>query len=271
MDFDDFNDDFDDIGLLTAASHVWHTPAKQKIIKDISALSPNKRQPALAAKLKTLSLPRQESVPPDDLVEDLVEDLEEDLEEVPEEDQEKEATHEQSAGRERQSQSPASFSNPPTLSRSSPPPPRSDLNIASDPTRGSLFGSDYLDDEYIKDAGALTKSRPSGSRVVALSGRERWTLKDKSDAEQAAWKIIFTALRIDYINEGPPPPDEERDSRLTNDSRLRAIIDSRYRQAFDEHLPALAGLEIEAVSPRSRLFNGRPSRECGTLPQNYVN
>ena len=81
---------------------------------------------------------------------------------------------------------------------------------------------------------------------------ERWMLKDRSEAEQAAWKIIFTALRLDYINEGPPPPDEERDSRLTNDLRLHAIIDSRYRQVFSEDPPALEGLEIEAVTPRSR-------------------
>jgi hypothetical protein len=242
MGFDDFNDDFDDIGLLTAASHIWHTPAKQKVIKDIFSLSPSKRQPALTAKLKTLALPRQESVPSE--------------KERDDEEQEEEQDDEEREEGERSRQSPALVSNPSSVSfpplRSSPPLPASSLIVDSDLTGGSFLGSDYTEDAYIRDAGALTKSRPSGSRVAALSGQERWTLKDRFEAEQAAWKIIFTALRLDYINEGPPPPDEERDSRLTNDLWLRAIIDSRYRQAFSEDPPALEGLEIEAVTPRSR-------------------
>ena len=115
-----------------------------------------------------------------------------------------------------------------------------------------LTRSDYTEDAYIRDAGALTKSRPSGSRVAALSGRERWTLKDRSEAEQAAWKIIFTVLCLNYINKGPPSSHEERDSHFTNDSPLHAIIDSYYCQAFSEDSPAMEGLKIEAVTLRSR-------------------
>src|SRR5579859_649873 len=230
LNFSDFDDDFDDIGLLTAASHIWRTPAKQKVIKHISALSPSKRQPALSAKIFHL----QKSVT------------------LEEEGDEEEGDGEEG---EEQLRPPASAS--PSNRPSQTPPPsspspvrESSLVIRSDPSRatGTLDGSEWdLEDDLIKEAGALTKHRPTGSRAAALSGRERWTLKDRSESEQAAWKIIFTALRLDYINEGPPPPDEERDSRLTDDSRLRAIIESRYREAFSEDSAALGGLEIEAV------------------------
>ena len=197
-------------------------------------------------------------------------DMEESRDEVQDEeeqDEEERDEEERNEGeRDEGEQQRQSASASPSDHTSSTPPPtspshgrESSLNIRSDTSRGTFDGSEWnTDDDLIKEAGALTKQRPSGSRVAALSEHERWTLKDRSESEQAAWKIIFTALRLDYINEGPPPPDEERDSRLTNDSRLRAIIDSHYREAFSDDSPALEGLEIEAV-----IFQDRGSLTVG--------
>jgi hypothetical protein len=72
-------------------------------------------------------------------------------------------------------------------------------------------------------------------------------MKEIPESEKATRTIMFTALTLDYINEGPPPPDAERDSRLTNDSRMRDIIETRYRQAYSDDFSLLGGIEIEAV------------------------
>jgi hypothetical protein len=83
-------------------------------------------------------------------------------------------------------------------------------------------------------------------------------MKNMSEAEKATRTIMFTALTLDYINEGPPPPDTERDSRLTNDSRMRTIIDTRYRQAYPHDWRVLEGIEIEGV-----IFPDRDSLTVG--------
>jgi len=67
---------------------------------------------------------------------------------------------------------------------SSPSPLVFSLIVDSNPTRESFLKSDYTEDEYIREADALTKSRPSEFRVAALSEQERWMLKNKSEAEQ---------------------------------------------------------------------------------------
>lgn len=247
--FGDMNDDFDDLTILQAAGHIWRTPVKQKLLQDLSALSPSKRQPALKAKIFNLQNPeespdeeeREEEEREEEEREEEREEEEEEQEEREEEEEEQEEQDQEDLERQRQ---PASTP-PPT----SPPYRRdSSMLIRSDTPRGTSDGLEFgTEDDIIKEAGALTKQRPIGSRVAALSGRPRWTMKNMSEAEKATRTIMFTALTLDYINEGPPPPDAERDSRLTNDSRMRTIIDTRYRQAYPHDWRVLEGIEIEGV------------------------
>jgi hypothetical protein len=240
------NDDFDDLTILQAASHIWRTPVKQKLLQDLSALSPSKRQPALKAKIFNLQNP-EESPDEEEREEEERQEEEQEQEEREEEEREEEEQEQEEQEQEEQEEGerqPASTS-PPT----SPPYRReSSMQIRSDTPRGTSDGSELgTEDDIIKEAGALTKQRPTGSRVAALSGRPRWTMKNMSEAEKATRTIMFTALTLDYINEGPPPPDAERDSRLTNDSRMRTIIDTRYRQAYPHDWRVLEGIEIEGV------------------------
>lgn len=223
-------DDVDDFGLLTAAAQIWRTPHKQRVLKDLSDISPTKRQGALQAKIFNLTdpsppLPPLPPLPPPPPSE-------------PSEEEDAVESEEDEAERQRPPQS-----SPPAGSRVR----ESSLLIRSD-TPGRTEGSGWdTEDDVIKEGGALTKQRPIGSRVSALSGRPRWTMKEIPESEKATRTIMFTALTLDYINEGPPPPDAERDSRLTNDSRMRDIIETRYRQAYPDDFSLLGGIEIEAV------------------------
>jgi hypothetical protein len=56
---------------------------------------------------------------------------------------------------------------------SSLPPLVFSLIVDSDPTRESFLKSDYIKDEYIREADALTKSRLSEFRVATLSEQEK--------------------------------------------------------------------------------------------------
>ena len=239
------NDDFDDISLLQTASHIWRTPVKQKVLQEFSALSPSKRQSAL--KTKIFDLQNLENSPDEEEREQESPDEEE--QEQEEREQEEQEQEEQEQGE--QERRPGS-----TLPLSSPPFRRdSSIPIRSDTSLGTSDGWEFgTEDDIIKEAGALTKQRPTGCRVAALSGRPRWTMKDISESEKVTRTIMFTALTLDYIQEGPPPPDAERDSRLTNDSRMRTIIDTRYRQAYPHDWHVLEGIEIEAVISQIEVF-----------------
>jgi cobalamin biosynthesis protein CobT len=81
------NDDFDDLTILQAASHIWHTPVKQKLLQDLSALSPSKRQPALKAKIFNLQNPEES---PDEEEQEEEEQEEEEQEEEEQEQEEQE-------------------------------------------------------------------------------------------------------------------------------------------------------------------------------------
>jgi hypothetical protein len=245
------SDDFDDIGLLTTAAHIWRTPHKQRILEDLSAISPSKRQGALQTKIWNLCHPTPPSEPHEEEEqggqdEGELAEKEQEEEEREEEQEEEEREEEQEEEQEEGSRQRPPTSSPPTSAGSRVR--ESSPLIRSDTPRGTFEGSEWgTEDDVIKEAGALTKQRPIGSRVAVLSGRPRWTMNKIPEAEKATWTIMFTALTLDYINEGPPPPDAERDSRLTNDSRMRYLIETRYRQAYPDDFSLLGSIEIEAV------------------------
>src|SRR6202035_2814264 len=61
--FSDMGDDVDDFGLLSTAAQIWRTPHKQRVLKDLSDISPTKRQGALQAKIFRLTEPSSPSPP----------------------------------------------------------------------------------------------------------------------------------------------------------------------------------------------------------------
>ena len=255
--FVDMEDDFDDIGLLTTASHIWRTPLKQKVLQDLAAISPSKRQPALQKKIWNLQNPTTPEESHDE-EEEQGGQYEDEPAEKEQEEEEPEGDEQDEGGRPRQSASAS-----PSLPNSTPPPTspsrrrESSLLVRSDDTSMGTPDSG-TEDDLIKEAGALTKPKRIGSRVAALSGRPRWTLKKLPEAEKATSAIMLTAITLDYINEGPPPPDEARDNRLTDDSRMRSIIEFRYRQAFPDDCSVLEAIEIEGV-----IFPNRDSLTVG--------
>lgn len=254
--FVDMVDDFDDPGLLTTASHIWRTPVKQKVLQDLSAISPAKRQSALQNKIWNLQNPTTPEESHDEEEEQGRRSEDEPAEKELEEEELEE--DEQDEG-ERPRQTASASPSPPN---STPPPTspsrrrESSLLVRSDTSMGTPDSG--TEDDLIKEAGALTKPKRIGSRVAALSGRPRWTLKKLPEADKATSAIMLTAITLDYINEGPPPPDEARDNRLTDDSRMRTIIEFRYRQAFPDDCSVLEAIEIEGV-----IFPDRDSLTVG--------
>jgi hypothetical protein len=73
-------------------------------------------------------------------------------------------------------------------------------------------------------------------------------MKMMTPEEQAKWSLTFMAVTLEYIHTGPPPPDKERDSRLTDDKQLQQLITQRYRESFGQEALDMTRVDVEGVT-----------------------
>lgn len=240
------------------AKDLWPSPLKHQVIKEIVTHSPSKRKHALEAKVdqvRQLFTKRPRSQNAGEL---LPQQAPSTLRSEPD------------SQRPSLSPSPPLSPDPRTSSSMSPParsPPHksalpsdsqfgdhSSLGIRSDP-----LGAGVDDDEsyggypkysgpMILNAGSLKKLVGRSEEENMSSGRVRFTMKERTPEEKAKWNLTHNVVKLEFIQTGPPPPAEERDSRLTDDEELRRLIAQHYKDIFGEDALDLNRREIEGVS-----------------------
>jgi hypothetical protein len=255
--FTDFEDEIDDLDLLGVAKYVWKSPEKHQVIKEIQEHSPRKRKDVLAKKLnETVRMPPRQ--PAFSLTSRTTEP--ELFSRNPSSETERRRELSNSASKSPTPESPSQTEDeiPPdpasggadTRERSSPPAspkslPRNNHGIRSDPYQ---IG-DEDDTSEIQDGGIVSRRAQAARSVSELSRRSRWTMKTHSnDEDDGRWQITWAALRLDLIQHGPPPSDEESESRLTNDHNIRKMIRDRYNEVFGVTAPDLTAEMIESVT-----------------------
>jgi hypothetical protein len=120
----------------------------------------------------------------------------------------------------------------------------SDLVASSRSVSEEDMTSDSDDETGMELSDGLSLQKSSAGKVSQVTGKQLFGMEGR---DAGRWKIIFEAIRYDYVARGParplPAPFDEPE--------YTAIFNSRYHGIFGPSAPPMTATEMAAVFPSS--------------------
>lgn len=122
----------------------------------------------------------------------------------------------------------------------------------------SSGGSDSGGDEPMTISEGLSlrkhKGRHVEREVKVKSYRTLFTFEGMDLRMIRRWKVMFAAIRYDYVAHGPPKPVASTTGQVYDDREYQDMFKSRYHIIFGSNAPPMTPVQVAAVPPCSQYF-----------------
>jgi hypothetical protein len=92
------------------------------------------------------------------------------------------------------------------------------------------------------------------SRDGKKHGRTLFAMDILEERNARRWKVMFAAIRYDYVAHGPTKPVPSAVGHVYDDREYIDMFNSRYRRIFGSSAPPMTPVEVAAVFPAHSVF-----------------